>query len=117
MAPGDSAYAWTRCVKWFRHISATATLQLVGLLAQAGALMPIYTAALWPGDRLAHEDPDANKCPHCQQAGLDEVHMFYTCPSLATNRHPMIAQTQHLVDGTKRDNFKPACCDLRGLPY
>eukprot|EP00973_Karenia_brevis_P073595 10225729-Karenia_brevis.AAC.1 len=46
-------------------------------MAQAGAFMAIYAGALRPGDRLAHEDPDAHKCLHCQQAGHDEIHIFY----------------------------------------
>eukprot|EP00973_Karenia_brevis_P056609 7876062-Karenia_brevis.AAC.1 len=66
-------------------------------MSQAGALMAVLTGALWPGDRLQEEIP-MHKCPHCQMAGYDEVHMFYTCPSLATCRHPMIPKTQHLVE-------------------
>eukprot|EP00973_Karenia_brevis_P009408 1271634-Karenia_brevis.AAC.1 len=55
------------------------------------------------------------KCLHCQQAGHDEVHMFYTLPNLATSRHPMIVKAQHLAGGVKRNNFEPACYYLRGV--
>eukprot|EP00973_Karenia_brevis_P069617 9680064-Karenia_brevis.AAC.1 len=55
-----------------------------------------------------------HKCPHCQKAGCDEVHMFYTCPSLRTSRHPMIQKTQHLVEVARRDKHNPPCDYLRG---
>eukprot|EP00973_Karenia_brevis_P057769 8036103-Karenia_brevis.AAC.1 len=62
-----------------------------GKMAHAGALMAAFTGALWPGERLGPEDAlIANRqimmsCPK-----------FYTCPKLATCRHPMIVKTQHL---------------------
>eukprot|EP00973_Karenia_brevis_P087255 12097744-Karenia_brevis.AAC.1 len=43
------------------------------------------------------------------------MRMFYTCPSLATNRHPMVVKTQHLVEVARRDNYNPPCYYLRGL--
>eukprot|EP00973_Karenia_brevis_P040138 5542561-Karenia_brevis.AAC.1 len=46
--------------------------------------MAVFTGALWPGDRLGTEDP-VNKCPHCQRADDDEVHMFYTCLALVAS--------------------------------
>eukprot|EP00973_Karenia_brevis_P072942 10132038-Karenia_brevis.AAC.1 len=76
--------------------------------------MAVFTGAPWPGDRLGAEDP-MNKCPHCQEANYDEVHIFYTCPSLLTSRHPTIVKTQHLVNIARRDNFSPPCNYLRGL--
>eukprot|EP00973_Karenia_brevis_P035633 4915613-Karenia_brevis.AAC.1 len=65
-------------------------------MSQTGALMAVLTGALWPGGRLQEEDP-MHKCPHCQRAGHDGVHMFYTCPSPASSRHPMIQKTQLLA--------------------
>eukprot|EP00973_Karenia_brevis_P015454 2113576-Karenia_brevis.AAC.1 len=53
--------------------------------------MAIFTGALWPGDRLELGD-ERYKCPFCQHAGYDEIHMLYTCPTLATNRHPMVVK-------------------------
>eukprot|EP00973_Karenia_brevis_P093075 12415529-Karenia_brevis.AAC.1 len=38
-----------------------------GKMSQAGALMAVYTGALWPGDRLEESDY-IYKCPCCQQA-------------------------------------------------
>eukprot|EP00973_Karenia_brevis_P044755 6198784-Karenia_brevis.AAC.1 len=32
-----------------------------------------------------------------------------------TNTHPSVVKTQHLVEGAKRDSFKPECYYLRGL--
>eukprot|EP00973_Karenia_brevis_P007808 1058464-Karenia_brevis.AAC.1 len=61
-------------------------------MSQAGALMAVLTGALWPGDRLDEGD-STHKCPHCQRAGFDETHMFYTCPALLTSRHPMIQKS------------------------
>eukprot|EP00973_Karenia_brevis_P042544 5890860-Karenia_brevis.AAC.1 len=58
-------------------------------MSQAGALMAVLTGALWPGDRLEEGD-SMYKCPHCQGAGYDEIHMSYTCPALVTSMHPMI---------------------------
>eukprot|EP00973_Karenia_brevis_P054823 7622122-Karenia_brevis.AAC.1 len=83
-------------------------------MSQAGALMAVLTGALWPGDRLESQDP-LYKCPRCQWAGYDEVHMFYACPALVTSRRPMIQKTKHLVDIANRDNFNPPCYYLRGL--
>eukprot|EP00973_Karenia_brevis_P000082 10330-Karenia_brevis.AAC.1 len=48
-------------------------------------------------------------------ARYDEVHFFYTCPKLITNRHPMGIKTQHLVEVARRDNYNPPCYSLRGL--
>eukprot|EP00973_Karenia_brevis_P066605 9259959-Karenia_brevis.AAC.1 len=42
-----------------------------GNMAQAGALMAVYTGALWPRDRLGSEDLH-NKCPHRQESKYDE---------------------------------------------
>eukprot|EP00973_Karenia_brevis_P045726 6332186-Karenia_brevis.AAC.1 len=47
--------------------------------------------------------------------GYDEIHLFYTCPKLTTNRHPMVIKTQHLVDVATRDNYNPPCYYMRGL--
>eukprot|EP00973_Karenia_brevis_P058137 8092451-Karenia_brevis.AAC.1 len=63
-----------------------------GKMSQALAFMAVLTGALWPGDRLQVDDP-MHKCPHCQMARYDEVHVFYTYPSLASSRHPMIQNT------------------------
>eukprot|EP00973_Karenia_brevis_P076028 10561224-Karenia_brevis.AAC.1 len=68
--------------------------------------MAVLTGALWPGDRLEEGD-SMYKCLHCQRAGYDEKQMFYTCPALATSRHPMIQKTQHLVEIARRDNYSP----------
>eukprot|EP00973_Karenia_brevis_P095368 12427004-Karenia_brevis.AAC.1 len=68
-------------------------------MAYAGALIAVFAGALWPGETLGSEDPKINKCPHCQQADYDEVHLCYTCPKLVTSRHPMIIKTQHLIEG------------------
>eukprot|EP00973_Karenia_brevis_P009950 1344833-Karenia_brevis.AAC.1 len=38
-----------------------------GKMSQAGALMAVYTGALWPGDRLESSD-NMYRCPFCQQA-------------------------------------------------
>eukprot|EP00973_Karenia_brevis_P078570 10907836-Karenia_brevis.AAC.1 len=69
---------------------------------QGGALMAVLTGELWPEDSLGPEDP-MHKCPHCQRAGYDEVHMCYSCPSLVTSRHPMIkkdpASRRHCQEG------------------
>eukprot|EP00973_Karenia_brevis_P064682 8985244-Karenia_brevis.AAC.1 len=75
-------------------------------MSQAGAMLAILTGALWPGDKLGQQDA-IYKCPYCQEAGYDEIHLFYTCPKLATNRHPMIVKTQHLVESARRDNYNP----------
>eukprot|EP00973_Karenia_brevis_P014398 1961401-Karenia_brevis.AAC.1 len=83
-------------------------------MSQAGAIMAVFTGALWPGDRLGPEDI-MYKLPCCHQAGYDEIHLFYTCPRLATCRHPMVVKTQHLVDLARRDNYNPPCYYLRGL--
>eukprot|EP00973_Karenia_brevis_P018498 2535836-Karenia_brevis.AAC.1 len=83
-------------------------------MSQAGALMAVLTGAQWPGDRLGARDPK-HKCPDCQIAGYDEVHMFHTCPKWVTSRHPMIQKTQHLVEIARRDNYNPHCYYLRGL--
>eukprot|EP00973_Karenia_brevis_P087506 12133524-Karenia_brevis.AAC.1 len=76
--------------------------------------MAVHTGAMWPGDRLDPGD-DRYKCPFCQHQGYDEKHMFYICPRLATNRHPMVVKTQHLVQMARRDNNNPPCYYLRGL--
>eukprot|EP00973_Karenia_brevis_P026319 3629932-Karenia_brevis.AAC.1 len=76
--------------------------------------MAIFTGALWPGDRLEPGD-ERYKCPFCQLEGYDETHLFYTCPTLATNRHPMVAKTQHLVEVARRGNYNPPCYYLREL--
>eukprot|EP00973_Karenia_brevis_P041838 5791743-Karenia_brevis.AAC.1 len=68
--------------------------------------MAIYTGAMWPGDRLGPGD-EMFKCPFCGDPGNDERHMFYTCPRLVTNRHPMGVKTQHLVEMARRDNYNP----------
>eukprot|EP00973_Karenia_brevis_P057878 8056011-Karenia_brevis.AAC.1 len=47
--------------------------------------------------------------------GYDEIHLFYTCPKLITNRHPMVVVTQHVVEVARRGNYNPPCYDLRGL--
>eukprot|EP00973_Karenia_brevis_P017391 2384891-Karenia_brevis.AAC.1 len=54
-----------------------------GKMPQAGAIMAIYTGALWPGDRL---DPGDERygCPFCGEPNYDEIHMFYTCPRQTT---------------------------------
>eukprot|EP00973_Karenia_brevis_P029829 4114476-Karenia_brevis.AAC.1 len=70
-------------------------------MSQAGALMAVYTGALWPRDRLESSDV-MYKCPFCQQAGYDEKNLFYTCPKLLTSTHPMIKKTQHLADIARR---------------
>eukprot|EP00973_Karenia_brevis_P075807 10532313-Karenia_brevis.AAC.1 len=62
-------------------------------MSHAGALMAAFTGAFWPGDRLGPEDLH-HKCPDCQAANFDEVHMF--CPSLRTSRDPMIIKTKNL---------------------
>eukprot|EP00973_Karenia_brevis_P053248 7402235-Karenia_brevis.AAC.1 len=83
-------------------------------MSQAGALMALYTGALWLGDRLESSDT-MYTCPSCQQAGYDEIHLFHTCPKLITSRHPMIQKAQHLVDIARRGNYNPLCYYLRGL--
>eukprot|EP00973_Karenia_brevis_P068762 9559816-Karenia_brevis.AAC.1 len=75
-------------------------------MPQAVAIMAIYTGAMWPGNRLEPED-SMYKCPFCGGPGYGEIHMFYTCPRLATNRHPMVVRTQHLVEMARRDNYNP----------
>eukprot|EP00973_Karenia_brevis_P061657 8574752-Karenia_brevis.AAC.1 len=72
-------------------------------MPQAGAIMAIFTGALWPGDRLEPGE-ERCKCPFCQLEGYDENHLFYTCPTLATFRDPMVVKTQHLVEVARRDN-------------
>eukprot|EP00973_Karenia_brevis_P018317 2514323-Karenia_brevis.AAC.1 len=37
----------------------------IGKMPQAGAIMAVYTDAMWPGDRLDPGD-DMYKCPFCQ---------------------------------------------------
>eukprot|EP00973_Karenia_brevis_P083620 11601513-Karenia_brevis.AAC.1 len=64
-------------------------------MPQAGAIMAVYTGALWTGDRIAPED-EHHRCPFCGLQGYDEIHLIYTCPRHATSRHPMIVKTQHL---------------------
>eukprot|EP00973_Karenia_brevis_P042636 5900962-Karenia_brevis.AAC.1 len=76
--------------------------------------MAVLTGALWPGDKLESEDV-MHKYPFCQEAGYDEIHLFYTCPKLITGTHPMIKKTQHLVETARRDNYNPPCYYLRGL--
>eukprot|EP00973_Karenia_brevis_P023035 3172407-Karenia_brevis.AAC.1 len=76
--------------------------------------MAVVTGALWPGDRLDVGD-DMHKCLFCQEAEYDEIHLFYTCPKLITNKHPMIVKTQHLADIARMDNCNPPCDYLRGL--
>eukprot|EP00973_Karenia_brevis_P065934 9165302-Karenia_brevis.AAC.1 len=71
-------------------------------------MMAIVTGALWPGDRLDQED-SMYKYQFYQEAGYDEIHLFYTRPKLATNRHPMTVKTQHLVEIARRDNYNPPC--------
>eukprot|EP00973_Karenia_brevis_P045185 6258704-Karenia_brevis.AAC.1 len=73
--------------------------------------MAVFTGALWPGDRLGPEDV-MYKCPFCNQAGYDEIYLFYTCPRLVTNRRPMVVKTQHLVDIARRDNYNPPATTL-----
>eukprot|EP00973_Karenia_brevis_P031181 4301889-Karenia_brevis.AAC.1 len=85
-----------------------------GKMSQAGAIMAVFTGALWPGDRLGPQEA-MYKCPPCHMAGYDEVHLFYTCPKLITNGIPMIVKTQRLVDVAGRDNYNPPCYYLRGL--
>eukprot|EP00973_Karenia_brevis_P031590 4356243-Karenia_brevis.AAC.1 len=68
-------------------------------MSQAGAIMAVFTGALWPGDRLGPEDA-MYKCPFCHQAGYD-------APRLVPNRHPMVVETQNLVDIARRDNYNP----------
>eukprot|EP00973_Karenia_brevis_P076557 10635596-Karenia_brevis.AAC.1 len=41
-------------------------------MLQAGAIMAIYTGAMWPGDRLDPGD-DRYRCPRCQHPGYDEA--------------------------------------------
>eukprot|EP00973_Karenia_brevis_P082458 11429735-Karenia_brevis.AAC.1 len=65
-----------------------------GKMSQTGALMAVLTEALWPGANLEAGDPMHN-CQHCQKAGYDELHMFYTCPSRITSRHPMIQKNNN----------------------
>eukprot|EP00973_Karenia_brevis_P050108 6954302-Karenia_brevis.AAC.1 len=60
-----------------------------GKMSQAAAIMAVFTGASRPGARLELED-EMYKCPFCHMAGYDEIHLFYTCPKLITNRHPMI---------------------------
>eukprot|EP00973_Karenia_brevis_P024357 3359296-Karenia_brevis.AAC.1 len=83
-------------------------------MSQAGAIMAVFIGALWPGARLEPDD-ERYKCPFCQMAGYGEIHLFYTCPKLITNRHAMIGKTQHLVEVARRDNYNPPCYYLRGL--
>eukprot|EP00973_Karenia_brevis_P063641 8847143-Karenia_brevis.AAC.1 len=66
-------------------------------MSQAGAIMAVYTGALWP------------------VIGYHEIHLFYTGPKVTTSRHPMIVKTQHLVDIARRNNYSPPCYYLRGL--
>eukprot|EP00973_Karenia_brevis_P074045 10291029-Karenia_brevis.AAC.1 len=68
-----------------------------GKVSQACAPLAVYTGALWPADRLESSD-NVYKCLFCQQAGYDEIHLFYTCLKLITSRHPMIQQAQQLVE-------------------
>eukprot|EP00973_Karenia_brevis_P032241 4444300-Karenia_brevis.AAC.1 len=42
-----------------------------GKMPQAGAIMAIFTEALWPEDRLDPQD-QMYKCLFCQMAGCDE---------------------------------------------
>eukprot|EP00973_Karenia_brevis_P043130 5972818-Karenia_brevis.AAC.1 len=101
---------------WISHCPLSITMGYIkqGKMSQAGALMDVYTGALWPGDRFDSADA-MYKCPCCQQAGYDEKHLFYTCPKLVTSTHPMIKKTQHLVEIARRDNYNPPCYHLRGL--
>eukprot|EP00973_Karenia_brevis_P092289 12411670-Karenia_brevis.AAC.1 len=50
--------------------------------------MATFTGTSWPGDRLEPGD-ERYECPLCQLGGYDETYLFYTCHTLATNRHPM----------------------------
>eukprot|EP00973_Karenia_brevis_P063552 8831110-Karenia_brevis.AAC.1 len=83
-------------------------------MSQAGAIMAVFTGALWPGARLEPEDA-MYKCPFCHMAGYDEIHLFYTCLKLTTCRHPMIVKTEDLVEVARRDDYNPPCYYLRGL--
>eukprot|EP00973_Karenia_brevis_P053363 7415527-Karenia_brevis.AAC.1 len=84
-------------------------------MSQAGAIMAVSTGAFWPVNRLGPED-DMYKYPFCHMARYDQAHLFYTCPKLLTNRHPMIVKTQHLVETARRDNHNPPCYYLKGAP-
>eukprot|EP00973_Karenia_brevis_P019748 2707466-Karenia_brevis.AAC.1 len=77
-----------------------------GKMSQAGALMAVLTGDLWPGERLEEGDT-MHKCPHCQRAGYDEVHMLYTCPSLRISRHPMIQKNTTLSRGGQERQLQP----------
>ena len=85
---------------------------------KAGALETILVGACWSPDRKFQENIiplEQNVCAKCGESPCNDLHQFWSCPSLADDPDEDIQQTQKLIPRALAEQGQFACFWLRGI--